>query len=242
MLLTWDYDHTSRSRIGGPCRAAPGLVAARGNYHAPAARPGLAGNRHSRSLHCHRPDQQALRLARSYLITNETGVTGKSFDDFGAGAAKIDFRHSDPGLRSRTAPDLCQPAAAEVDCRQWPEPALREGCGPDAGRALAARHDVSADELKPGGNQIVISGGGLYVDTSSHAAKAGEASTAARPSSPTHWDPRASGPASISCGSACTGTRPVATVTTRRHRPGGRAPRPANPPAGHAPQGHALGR
>ena len=118
------------------------------------------------------PDLMALRLARSYLITNETGVTGKSFDLLGAaGAAKIEFDVPIPGfdrgLLLIYANGGRPPKSIAVNGRSRPYVK-------DAARMLGeawARHDLLAEELKTGRNQVVIGGGGLYVDTFSHTGK-----------------------------------------------------------------------
>jgi len=125
-----------------------------------------------------------IRLARSYLITNEMGVTGKCWDTLGKDdLARIQFDIPIPDmqkallliyrgtiekhLRPKTDLSYTQPEFVEVNGRRRPyihdeERMLTGGW---------ARHDVQADELKAGLNEIVIGGGGLHVDPFSHAGK-----------------------------------------------------------------------
>lgn len=135
-----------------------------------------------------------IRLARSYLITNETGVTGKCFDAFGAdGFAKIRFDVPLPdferGLlliyQSYTHKDE-HPKTVAVNGRQRPyvhdEPRMLTGGW--------ARHDVAAEELRAGANEVIIGGGGgLHVDTFSHAGKSARSFDGGRT-----WKPDALGP------------------------------------------------
>ncbi len=117
-------------------------------------------------------DAACLRLARSYLLTNETGVTGKAFDLLGdSGAARIRFDVPLPGFERgllliyNSYTHKGHPLAAiAVNGRSRPYVH-------DEVRMLTggwARHDVRPDELRPGGNEVIISGGGLHVDTFSH--------------------------------------------------------------------------
>jgi hypothetical protein len=119
----------------------------------------------------HTPAQ--IRLAKSYLVTNETGVTGKCFDPLGKeGFARIRFNVPIPGFdrallliyNSYTYKDN-HPKTLAVNAHERPYVH-------DEARMLTggwARHDVPADELKTGLNDVVIGGtGGLHVDTFSH--------------------------------------------------------------------------
>jgi hypothetical protein len=115
-------------------------------------------------------DAKAIRLARSYLITNETGVTGRFFDRLGENdLAKVRFDVPLPGFErallliynSYTYKGN-HPKFITVNGRQRPYVH-------DEARMLTggwARHDIPADELKAGANEIIIGGaGGLHVDT-----------------------------------------------------------------------------
>ncbi len=117
-----------------------------------------------------------VRLARSYLITNEMGVTGKCFDRFGQdGFARIGFEIPIPNFErgllliynSYTYKDS-YPKTITVNGRQ--RPYVHDEARMLTGRW--ARHDIGAKELKTGANEVIIGGaGGLHVDTFSRAGK-----------------------------------------------------------------------
>lgn len=117
-----------------------------------------------------------IRLARSYLITNETGVTGKCFDRLGdSGYAKIRFDIPIPDFEKGLLLVYNSytfkgnpPKTVAVNGR--PRDYVH-----DEARMLTggwARHDIPAAELKVGANEVVIGGaGGLHVDTFSGSGK-----------------------------------------------------------------------
>lgn len=120
-------------------------------------------------------DPPGIRLARSYLVTNETGVIGKFFDSFGdRDSAKIRFDIPIPGFEKGLLLFYISyrenhPQTIAFNGRARPY-------AHDEARMLTggwARHDVPAEELKAGANEVVFSGvgGGLYVDTYSHSGK-----------------------------------------------------------------------
>lgn len=140
-------------------------------------------------------DHQAkgVRLARSYLLTNETGVTGQFFDRLGpTDSARIGFDIPIPdferGLLLIYNSYTYQgnpPKFVTVNGRQKPYVHDEE-------RMLTggwARHDIAGQDLKAGRNEVVIGGGGLHVDTFSHSGKSSRTFDGGKT-----WKPDALGP------------------------------------------------
>jgi len=139
-------------------------------------------------------EQKGIRLARSYLITNETGVTGKCFDRFGGqDFAKIRLDVPLPGFERGLLLIYCSytykdthPKSVTINGRQRPYVH-------DEARMLTggwARHDIAGAELKAGANDVIIGGaGGLHVDTFSHAGRSARSFDGGKT-----WKPDALGP------------------------------------------------
>jgi hypothetical protein len=120
-------------------------------------------------------EANALRLARSYLITNEMGVTAKSIDNLGdLGAARIIFDVPAPDVSRALLLIYLSAGASEnlptsITVNGRTRPYVHQ-----ASRMLTggwARHDIPAEDLKAGANEVVIRGGRLHVDTFSHTSK-----------------------------------------------------------------------
>jgi hypothetical protein len=118
-------------------------------------------------------EAKVIRLARSYLITNEMGVTGQFFDRLGKDdCARVRFTIPLSGF-DRASLLIYTSYTYKGNHPLWVAVnGRRRPYIHDESRMLTggwARHDLAADELKPGDNEITIGGaGGLHVDTWSH--------------------------------------------------------------------------